>query len=83
MNEGEYKVMGMAAFGQPKYYNEVRRLITVRDDGGFEIEQSCFEFLTPFELPYTEEFCVDLVNPASRKPTSPYNASIYRKTSRT
>ena len=28
----------------------------MRDDGGFEIEQSCFEFLTPFELPYTEEF---------------------------
>jgi carbamoyltransferase len=56
VNEGEYKVMGMAAFGQPKYYDEVRRLITLRDDGGFEIEQSCFEFLTPFELPYTKEF---------------------------
>ena len=49
VNEGEYKVMGMAAFGQPKYYDEVRRLITLRDDGGFEIEQSCFEFLTPFD----------------------------------
>ena len=46
----------MAAFGRPTYYDEVRRLITLRDDGGFEIEQSCFEFLTPFELPYTEEF---------------------------
>ena len=56
VNEGEYKVMGMAAFGQPKYYDEVRKLITLRDDGGFEIEQSCFEFLTPFEQPYTEEF---------------------------
>lgn len=56
VNEGEYKVMGMAAFGQPKFYDEVRRLITLRDDGGFEIDQSCFEFLTPESLPYTEEF---------------------------
>ena len=56
VNEGEYKVMGMAAFGQPKHYDEVRKLITLRDDGGFEIEQSCFEFLTPETLPYTDEF---------------------------
>ena len=56
VNEGEYKVMGMAAFGQPRFYDEVRKLITLRDDGGFEIDQSCFEFLTPESLPYTEEF---------------------------
>ena len=56
VNEGEYKVMGMAAFGEPRYYDAVRKLITLRDDGGFEIEQSCFEFLTPSLLPYTDEF---------------------------
>lgn len=56
VNEGEYKVMGMAAFGEPRHYDEVRKLVTLRDDGGFEIEQSCFEFLTPETLPYTDEF---------------------------
>jgi len=56
VNEGEYKVMGMAAFGEPRYYDAVRKLVTLRDDGGFEIEQSCFEFLTPSQLPYTDEF---------------------------
>lgn len=56
VNEGEYKVMGMAAFGEPKYYDEVRKLIALHDDGGFEIEQSCFEFLTPETLPYTDDF---------------------------
>src|SRR5262249_45936795 len=56
VNEGEYKVMGMAAFGQPRYYDKVRELVSLRDDGGFEIEQSCFEFLAPETLPYTEEF---------------------------
>jgi len=70
VNEGEYKVMGMAAFGQPKYYDEVRKLITLRPDGGFEIEQSCFEFLTPFEQPYTEEFLRRFGEP--RKPEADF-----------
>jgi carbamoyltransferase len=70
VNEGEYKVMGMAAFGQPKYYDEVRKLITLRDDGGFEIEQSCFEFLTPFEQPYTGEFMRRFGEP--RKPETDF-----------
>src|SRR5260370_29207515 len=70
VNEGEYKVMGMAAFGQPKYYDEVRKLITLRDDGGFEIEQSCFEFLTLEMLPYTEEFLRRFGEP--RKPEADF-----------
>ena len=56
VNEGEYKVMGMAAFGKPRHYDRVRSLVTLRDDGGFEIEQSCFEFLAPEALPYSGEF---------------------------
>jgi carbamoyltransferase len=70
VNEGEYKVMGMAAFGQPRYYDEVRKLITLRDDGGFEIEQSCFEFLAPETLPYTEEFLRRFGEP--RKPEADF-----------
>ena len=70
VNEGEYKVMGMAAFGQPRYYDEVRKLFTLRDDGGFEIEQSCFEFLAPEMLPYTEEFLRRFGEP--RKPEADF-----------
>src|SRR5262245_9246147 len=70
VNEGEYKVMGMAAFGQPRYYDEVRKLVTLRPDGGFEIEQSCFEFLTPFEQPYTGEFLRRFGEP--RKPEAEF-----------
>src|SRR5229473_1803404 len=70
VNEGEYKVMGMAPYGQPRYYDEVRKLITLRDDGGFEIEQSCFEFLAPEILPYTEEFLRRFGEP--RKPEADF-----------
>jgi carbamoyltransferase len=38
INEGEYKVMGMAAYGQPKYVDRVRRLITLVDDGSFRLD---------------------------------------------
>src|SRR5580765_5451794 len=43
VNEGEYKVMGMAPFGQPKYADKVHKLIRVANDGGFELDRSDFE----------------------------------------
>lgn len=70
VNEGEYKVMGMAAFGQPSRYDEVRRLVTLKDDGTYEIDQTCFEFLTPVDLPFTEEFKRRFGEP--RVPESPF-----------
>lgn len=70
VNEGEYKVMGMAAFGKPTHYDEVRKLVTLKDDGSYEIDQSCFEFLTPTTLPYTDEFRRRFGTP--RVPESPF-----------
>ncbi|OHC75290.1 MAG: hypothetical protein A3G18_02565 [Rhodospirillales bacterium RIFCSPLOWO2_12_FULL_58_28] len=55
VNEGEYKVMGMAGFGQPRFLDDVMRLITLKPDGGFRIDQTCFEFLCPKDLPYRQE----------------------------
>jgi len=44
VNEGEYKVMGMAPFGQPRYQEQVYRLIRVAEDGGFELNMDYFSF---------------------------------------
>lgn len=44
VNEGEYKVMGMAPYGRPKYVDEVRKLIHLRDDGGFSLDMKYFSF---------------------------------------
>src|SRR5262249_42195297 len=38
VNEGEYKVMGMAPFGVPRYADEVGRLVRVHADGSFELD---------------------------------------------
>jgi len=38
VNEGEYKVMGMAPYGVPRFVDEVRRVVRTHDDGSFETE---------------------------------------------
>jgi carbamoyltransferase len=44
VNEGEYKVMGMAPFGTPRYLDEVYKLIRVADDGSFALDLDAFAF---------------------------------------
>jgi len=67
VNEGEYKVMGMAAFGQPSITMKCASSSRCATMVAFEIEQRCFEFLAPETLPYTRNSCVDLVSPGNRK----------------
>jgi carbamoyltransferase len=38
----EYKVMGLAAYGEPTFLQALRALVTLRDDGGFETDPSFF-----------------------------------------
>ena len=44
VNEGEYKVMGMAPFGTPRYTDKVHKLIRLGNDGSFELEMDYFSF---------------------------------------
>jgi carbamoyltransferase len=48
VNEGEYKVMGMAPFGKPRYVDKVRKLIRTSKDGSFELDMDyfCFHYST-------------------------------------
>jgi len=46
VNSGEYKVMGLAPYGQPKYVDLIyRELIDLRDDGSFTMNQKYFNYL--------------------------------------
>lgn len=38
VNEGEYKLMGLASYGEPRFVDEVRRVLRVDPDGAFEID---------------------------------------------
>ncbi|MEJ0021022.1 MAG: carbamoyltransferase N-terminal domain-containing protein [Candidatus Doudnabacteria bacterium] len=44
VNEDEYKVMGLAAYGQPVLVNEIRNLIFVQSDGSFKLDMEYFGF---------------------------------------
>ena len=44
VNNGEYKVMGMAPYGSPRFTEDVYRLIEVGDDGGFCLDMDYFRF---------------------------------------
>lgn len=53
VNEGEYKVMGMAGFGQPRHRAAMEALFTLDEDGGFRLDQNLFSFQVPGDLPFT------------------------------
>jgi len=44
VNEGEYKVMGMAPYGVPRYVDQVRRVVTTHADGSFALDLDYFSF---------------------------------------
>jgi carbamoyltransferase len=56
VNEGEYKVMGMAPFGDPKYVDQVYEVVNVDDEGGFELDMDYFSFHYSTEKTFTKKF---------------------------
>jgi len=56
VNEGEYKVMGMAPFGQPKYVEQVNEVVNVDEEGGFELDMDYFSFHYSSEKTFTKKF---------------------------
>jgi len=67
VNEDEYKVMGLAAYGKPTRVDDVRRLIRRTPDGAFALDLKYFEFHTTAERSYSSRF-VELFGP----PRNPY-----------
>src|SRR5262249_62197803 len=50
VNEGEYKVMGLAAFGEARFRDAFRRLVRLGDDGSVELDLDYFAFTTDTEV---------------------------------
>lgn len=47
VNSGEYKLMGLAPYGEPKYLNLIcQHLIDLRDDGSFTLNMDYFNYCT-------------------------------------
>jgi carbamoyltransferase len=51
VNSGEYKLMGLAPYGEPKYKNLILdNLIDIKKDGSFKLDQSYFEYSTGLKM---------------------------------
>ena len=67
VNSGEYKVMGLAPYGGPKYRDAILdHLIDVKDDGSFRIDLDYFDFATGLRM--TNQRFHDLFGGPPRKP---------------
>lgn len=62
VNEGEYKVMGLAPYGEPRYVVQIRELIDVRPGGQYRLNMRYFGFLTG-ESMYSPELVTLLGHP--------------------
>jgi len=51
VNSGEYKVMGLAPYGKPKYSKMIKeKLIKISDDGSFQLNMKYFSFATGLRM---------------------------------
>jgi carbamoyltransferase len=66
VNEGEYKVMGLAAYGQPVYEELLRRIARRTPDGGVALDLSWFDFHEAATRSYSRKLVAELGPP--RKP---------------
>jgi len=67
VNEDEYKVMGLAAYGRPRLVEQVRKVIHRTPDGAFAIVPEYFEYQTSASRSFSSRF-VELFGP----PRNPY-----------
>lgn len=56
VNEGEYKVMGMAPYGEPRYVDKVWKLVHQNSDGSFSLDMDYFSFHHSTEKTYSKKF---------------------------
>jgi carbamoyltransferase len=56
VNEGEYKVMGMAPYGVPRYVDKVWKLVQQNQDGSFSLDMDYFSFHHSTDQTYSRKF---------------------------
>ena len=71
VNSGEYKLMGLAPYGNPIFENKIKQLIDIKDDGTFRLDQRYFNYATGLTMT-NEKFN----NLFGQKPRNPKNEKI-------
>ena len=71
VNSGEYKLMGLAPYGNPIYEDKVKQLLDLKEDGTFRLNQKYFNYATGLNMT-NEKFN----NLFGQKPRNPKNEEI-------
>ena len=71
VNSGEYKLMGLAPYGDAIYQDKVKKLIDLKNDGTFRLDQTYFNYATGLTM--TNEKFNKLFG---QKPRNPQNEKI-------
>ena len=67
VNSGEYKVMGLAPYGEPRYKDLILdKIVDLKEDGTFRLDQSYFDYCTGLRM--TNDKFADLFCGPARKP---------------
>jgi len=70
VNSGEYKVMGLAPYGEPKYVDIIlTQLMDLKEDGSFKLNMGYFNYCQGLTM--TNQKFADLFNGPPRQPESP------------
>src|SRR5260221_6299278 len=70
INDGEYKMMGLAPYGQPIFADLIKdQLIRLHPDGSFTLNQAYFDFFTSYRM-FNDSF-IRLLGKAPRVPINP------------
>ena len=68
VNSAEYKVMGLAPYGTPKYMREIEKLVDVKEDGSFKLNMDYFAY--DYGLTMTNGKFSELFGAPPRQPES-------------
>ena len=71
VNSGEYKLMGLAPYGNPIYEDKIKKLVDLKEDGTFRLDQKYFNYATGLTM--TNEKFNSLFG---SKPRNPQNEKI-------
>jgi len=70
VNSGEYKLMGLAPYGEPEYVDLIKEhLVTIRPDGSFRLNMDYFGYLDGLTM--TNDRFAELFGGPARAPESP------------
>jgi carbamoyltransferase len=67
VNSGEYKVMGLAPYGEPRFKDTIlNNIVDLKEDGTFRLDQSYFDYCTGLRM--TNDKFAELFGGPARKP---------------